>query len=163
MRRVVFILIGIGAIVCAFFCATADIGSFEMSQVYGGDAYTGIQQAAAQTANNVKDLTELVSFFSASLLGVIGLICIAYGIFSNDYKKQLEAINANLAGACARGGSPVRTAAAYTPAPQQNTGYTPVPQQAPVNAPVYNNAYAAAPAPAPVQNVPTENYPRTDV
>ena len=28
-------------------------GSYESSETYGGDAYTGIQNAAAQTANNV--------------------------------------------------------------------------------------------------------------
>ena len=33
--------------------ASGPSGSYESSKAYGGDAYTGIQNAAAQTANNV--------------------------------------------------------------------------------------------------------------
>lgn len=41
------------AIVCFSTDASRSSGSYESSQSYGGDAYTGIQNAAAQTANNI--------------------------------------------------------------------------------------------------------------
>lgn len=93
-----FVLIGIVAIVLAIICSGADVGYYENSQVYGGDAYTGIQQAAAQTANNVKYLAEIVRFGFAAVLAVAGLICIAYGLFckSVNYTRELEEINKNL-------------------------------------------------------------------
>ena len=41
------------AIVCFSTDPSVANGSYESSKSYGGDAYTGIQNAAAQTANNV--------------------------------------------------------------------------------------------------------------
>ena len=64
------------------------------NEYYGGDAYTGIQQAGAQTANNVSAVYELIgectektndlirSGFSA-LLFAIGLITLAKSIVIN--------------------------------------------------------------------------------
>ncbi len=64
MRRV------FGALLLAFsliaFIASMNMfdsytGGYESSERYGGDAYTGIQNAAAQTANNVEQLSTIVS------------------------------------------------------------------------------------------------------
>ena len=57
-----------------------DTGSWESSSSYGGDAYTGIQNAAAQTANNVQDLAEIVAMGFGFLLIALGLFGIFYFI-----------------------------------------------------------------------------------
>lgn len=53
-------------------------GYMEYDKQYGGDAYTGIQNAAAQTASNVKNLAEATKNGFAFLLIAIGLIAICY-------------------------------------------------------------------------------------
>lgn len=46
------------------------VGGSEEYESYGGDAYTGIQNAAAQTANNVQKTNEILAFgLGAVLLG----------------------------------------------------------------------------------------------
>lgn len=54
-------------------------GSYEWSETYGGDAYTGIQNAAAQTANNVEALADIANtgFGSILLIGGLGIILIS--------------------------------------------------------------------------------------
>lgn len=53
-------------------------GSFAHTESYGGDAYTGIQHAAANTANNVQDLAEICKFGFGALLIVLGLAMICF-------------------------------------------------------------------------------------
>ena len=45
---------------------------------YGGDAYTGIQNAAATTANNVRDLNSIVAGGFFMLLLILGIAMICY-------------------------------------------------------------------------------------
>ncbi len=53
-------------------------GSTESFISYGGDAYTGIQNSAAQTANNVKALADILKFGLGGLLIVFGIFVICY-------------------------------------------------------------------------------------
>lgn len=53
-------------------------GGWESNLSYGGDAYTGIQNAAAQTANNVQTLTESINAAGGYLLLALGLGMISY-------------------------------------------------------------------------------------
>ena len=46
-------------------------GEYESNSSYGGDAYTGIQNAAATTANNVDDLGEFLSD-TVHIVGCLG-------------------------------------------------------------------------------------------
>lgn len=55
-----------------------ECGSTEWDMMYGGDAYTGIQNAAAQAANNVKDFAELTRVGFAEAFFIIGLLMILY-------------------------------------------------------------------------------------
>ena len=53
---------------------TTYYGEYESSTSYGGDAYTGIQNAAATTANNVDDLGNYlndISLFVGSMGGML--------------------------------------------------------------------------------------------
>lgn len=72
------ILAGIVSIILAIvlFCMTD--GFFTYSATYGGDAYTGIHEATAQAANNIKHLTSIARMGFGSLLLLIGVITICY-------------------------------------------------------------------------------------
>ena len=100
LKRIAFLSIGLIAIILAIICACADNGTYESAKYYGGDAYTGIQQAAAQTANNLIDVADIVKFGFSSLLAVIGLLSAAYGLFFREnicYSYALSEINENIA------------------------------------------------------------------
>ena len=56
-------------------------GYWESNSSYGGDAYTGIQNAAAQTANNVLYLSRIVAQGLGFLMIALGLIAILMGYF----------------------------------------------------------------------------------
>ena len=73
---------GIVAIIFAVIIGNADVGTYVSTEYYGGDAYTGIQHAAAYTGQNVKDLAELVRKGFTFLFWLWGLTMIASGISS---------------------------------------------------------------------------------
>ena len=139
---VLFIVVGLLSIVLSYMAYDSYIGAYESSEAYGGDAYTGIQNAAAQTANNVKALAELVAFSTGSILLVAGLFMVVYGLFNLVGPKQ-----------------PKQQAPAYAPVPQQAPVYRPapaaqVPQQ--VYRPVPQPVQQPVPQPAPQQVKPAE-------
>ena len=72
------VISGILSILFGLITLSQDTGSWESSSSYGGDAYTGIQNAAAQTANNVQDLAEIVAMGFGFLLITLGLFSIFY-------------------------------------------------------------------------------------
>lgn len=88
--NVIGLLSGILSAILGFVVFGLDTGSWENPSSYGGDAYTGIQNAAAQTANNVQDLTEIIKFGVASLLIIVGIAIFCYfgaKLSSNVQKK----------------------------------------------------------------------------
>lgn len=72
------IISGILSVIFGIIMFTKNVGYYESSSSYGGDAYTGIQNAAAQTANNVKALSEIAKMGFAFFLIALGLIAIFY-------------------------------------------------------------------------------------
>ncbi len=66
------------------------IGGSEDNLTYGADAYTGMQNAAAQAANNVRTLAGIVREGLSCLLTVLGLAMICYFVF-----KFLECFESN--------------------------------------------------------------------
>lgn len=54
------------------------VGSYANNMQYGGDAYTGIQNAAAQTARNVKALATIAKDGFGFVLMAAGLIAVFY-------------------------------------------------------------------------------------
>lgn len=66
------VLAFIFAIVCFATNSSASNGSYESSKSYGGDAYTGIQNAAAQTANNVYYLSKNIQTLTACVATASG-------------------------------------------------------------------------------------------
>lgn len=82
IKWILFLVIGCISIVLCIMCFVADTGVFKRESAYGGDAYTGIQNAAAITANNVKCVAEIVSTGFGSILLVFGLYLIAVSILN---------------------------------------------------------------------------------
>lgn len=73
-------LSGLLSIIFGIVVYAADTGSWESSYSYGGDAYTGIQNASAQAANNIHELTQLMSLGLGSILLIAGLVlCCCFG------------------------------------------------------------------------------------
>ena len=79
--------IAIGLSIGSYSIKTSDYESYE---IYGGDAYTGIQNAAARTSQNVADLKNCVKFGFGSVLLVTGLSLLAFGATSFNSEKQEE-------------------------------------------------------------------------
>lgn len=89
------LIVGILALILAGLIIIKDVGYTEANEYYGGDAYTGIQQAAAQTANNVVDLAELVQAGFAYVLLLHGGVLISLSICietpkEDDRKNQTQ-------------------------------------------------------------------------
>ena len=80
------IISGILSVIFGIIMFGKDVGYYEVSSSYGGDAYTGIQNAAAQTANNVKALSEITKNGFAFFLIAVGLIAIFY--FASKLNKK---------------------------------------------------------------------------
>ena len=81
------IVSGILSFIFGIIMFAQETGYMEYDKQYGGDAYTGIQNAAAQTASNVKNLAEATKNGFAFLLIVIGLIAIFYFAMKLKSKK----------------------------------------------------------------------------
>ena len=79
---------GFISIILGFVVSGMSTGSWESNSSYGGDAYTGIQNAAAQTANNVQDLAEILKTGMSSALIIFGIAMIAY--FGLKFFKNTE-------------------------------------------------------------------------
>lgn len=80
LRSIILIVVGIIAIGLSIKCYTIDDLSYEHCSFYGGDAYTGIQNAAAMTSKNVKELASIVQIGFGSVLLVMGLTLVGIGM-----------------------------------------------------------------------------------
>lgn len=89
LRSTLFALIGILSIILSLVCFSKEVGDTVHRSYYGGDAYTGIQHAAADTGNNVYELTKIVRFGFGSILMVGGLILIASAIPVESKKNEI--------------------------------------------------------------------------
>ena len=77
-KLMAYICLAIAALslIFAIVCFTMDVdyvrGSTESNSSYGGDAYTGIQNAAAQTATNVYYMNKNLSNFASCIVTMGG-------------------------------------------------------------------------------------------
>ena len=85
------IISGLLSIILGFVVMGYSDGYYEAATSYGGDAYTGIQNAAAQTANNVEDLAAIAKFGVSSVLIVLGLAIACFFVLKLfNYTKKGE-------------------------------------------------------------------------
>lgn len=91
------IIIGAGIIaaILGFICfSKQDAGSYLMDYTYGGDAYTGIQNAAAGTGRNVNALTDVVAFGFGCVNLVLGMALCTFGAFQKAVLRKEAAAEA---------------------------------------------------------------------
>lgn len=68
-----------------------DVGEYCSDSMYGGDAFTGIQNASATAARNVETLTKVVRTGFGSILLVGGIALIAFSIqIKNEDKNNVS-------------------------------------------------------------------------
>ena len=87
---VILAFVGVVAIVLGIVCFCLDSGSYVSSKSYGGDAYTGIQNAGAATARNVRDLGDIVKTGFGSVLVVAGLAFAGIGVCGLISEKKKD-------------------------------------------------------------------------
>ena len=80
INGIILTAIGCLALILCLVCFVADAGEFESMSRYGGDAYTGIQNASALAASNTKCVAQICSLGFGSILLVGGLLILAKGI-----------------------------------------------------------------------------------
>ena len=102
---VMFIIAGLIAIAFAIVVISQttnfSVGSYTWYESYGGDAYTGIQNAAADTANNVSylndNLEDFAQMFKVSTFGfmlVVACVCFGVGAKCLANKPAVEDVTA---------------------------------------------------------------------
>ncbi len=72
------IISGLISIIFSFVIRGMKVGYLEPNKIYGGDAYTGIQNASAQAANNVQALAQIVRTGLFAFLLVLGISLISF-------------------------------------------------------------------------------------
>ncbi len=94
IKTILLVAIGIIAIGLSIRCYSIKECDSVEKTIYGGDAYTGIQNAAATTSENIKELTEIVKFGFGSVLLISGLTFLVIGIPTPIQKDNTD--NSNL-------------------------------------------------------------------
>lgn len=88
VKSTLFILTGLLSIILSIIAFSMDVGIREdFASYYREDAYTGIQNAAAQTARNIVALCKIVRFGFGSILLIFGIFLIVKGIDNKDNPK----------------------------------------------------------------------------
>lgn len=77
LKALLIVIVGIVACVQSNKVFKEDTGYYVSTYTYSGDAYTGIQNAAAETGQNIKDLAQITQYGFGGLLLVLGLGCFA--------------------------------------------------------------------------------------
>lgn len=87
MDKTLKIIRSIIFVIAAVFCFTIggnitnnELGSCPNDEAYGGDAYTGIQQASAQTARNIFQLSRYLQDVAQYTFIIAGIICLACAV-----------------------------------------------------------------------------------
>ena len=79
IRNILFLIIGVLSIIFAIKIGGLSTGSFEMPLSYGGDAYTGIQNACAGAANNAIDVANILQQGFKYCLIIPGFVLVSIG------------------------------------------------------------------------------------
>ena len=79
---------GIVSIILGLAVVYYDTGAWEMSNRYGADFYTDVQNSVAQAANNIQCVAEMLNTGISSMLIIFGVAMIAY--FGLKFLKNKE-------------------------------------------------------------------------
>lgn len=101
IKKLLLIVVGIISIGMSVSCFKMEVGNKVYRSAYGGDAYTGIQNAGAETGTNVFYLNQIMAKGFGSILLVAGLGMIVLGlphhtkIATNDTKQKTLELQPN--------------------------------------------------------------------
>ena len=79
VRSKIFMIIGVLSIIMSIVCFSSKVPNGESDIVYGGDAYTGIQNASASTSRAVVELAKITKLGFGSVLLIAGFTLIGIG------------------------------------------------------------------------------------
>ena len=79
VRSIIFMIIGVVSIIMSIVCFSSKVPYGESNSVYGGDAYTGIQNASAFTSRAVVELAKITKLGFGSVLLIAGFTLFGVG------------------------------------------------------------------------------------
>ena len=82
------IVLALASFLAAILIFGMNTGYYESNISYGGDAYTGIQNAAAQTANNITYMAEILRGSFGTLFALLGGGLLSTGLCINTKKRS---------------------------------------------------------------------------
>ena len=94
LRSILLCIVGVISIGLAIKSYSTKESRYEYNSAYGGDAFTGIQNAAARTSKNVSELKESVDFGFGSVLLITGLSLLVFGVTSFGSEKCNQTVSA---------------------------------------------------------------------
>jgi hypothetical protein len=94
LRSILLCIVGVISIGLAIKSYSTKESRYEYNSAYGGDAFTGIQNAAARTSKNVSELKESVDFGFGSVLLITGLSLLVFGVTSFGSEKCDQTVSA---------------------------------------------------------------------
>ena len=90
VRSIIFMIIGVVSIIMSIVCFSSKVPYGESNSVYGGDAYTGIQNASASTSRAVVELAKITQLGFGSVLLIAGFTLIGVGSTMPVQRKTEE-------------------------------------------------------------------------
>lgn len=94
LRSILLCIVGVISIGLAIKSYSTKESRYEYNSAYGGDACTGIQNAAARTSKNVSELKESVDFGFGSVLLTTGSSPLVFGVTSFGSEKCDQTVSA---------------------------------------------------------------------
>ena len=88
LRSIFFALVGIACFMTGIQVYKSDIGGMSSYQEYGGDAFTGIQNAEVQTGGLVRIQSDILAKGLGSIMIFGGLTLIVCAIPTNLKRKE---------------------------------------------------------------------------
>lgn len=93
LRSILFALVGIVCLGTGIQMYNSDVGRMASYQEYGGDAYTGIQNAEVQTGGLVRIQSDILAKGLGYIMIYGGLTLIICAIPVNKKKNENEKVN----------------------------------------------------------------------
>ena len=90
VRSTIFMIVGVLSIIMSIVCFSSKVPNGESDMVYGGDAYTGIQNASASTSRAVVELAKITKLGFGSVLLIAGFTLIGVGSTMPVQRKTEE-------------------------------------------------------------------------
>lgn len=88
LKQIFIMSAGVISIILSIWCFVMSTGNTSSKNTYGGDAYTGMQNASAQAATNIVDLASITKKGFGCVLLVAGIVLVIVGIPESKANKN---------------------------------------------------------------------------